>query len=253
MKTPLLVLSLIMASVCFAEDSAPDPLHVLAISKTIGFRHESIPNAIKAFSEMARESNWSITFTEDSSFVEDQVLSRMDAVVLIMTTGDIFSPAQQQSIERFVTSGGGLVGIHSGGTDTEYEWEWFREVIGARFTGHPPVCKGTLIVEDPSHASTRHFESDRVAWEDEFYSFDRSPREDVHVLLSIDESSYDTSNNPWFKGVDLKMGDHPMAWLREIEAGRVFQTALGHTIEIYDDPAFRKHLIGAVQWAGKRE
>jgi uncharacterized protein len=88
-----------------------------------------------------------------------------------------------------------------------------------------------------------------LPWKDEFYSFDRNPRNEVHVLISIDESSYDLTNNPWFEGMDLEMGDHPLVWCREYEGGRVIQTSLGHDVEKYDDPSFRQHLVGAVKWA----
>jgi len=73
------------------------------------------------------------------------------------------------------------------------------------------------------------------------------------VLVSIDEKSYNIDENIWFKNVNIVMGDHPLVWCRSIGSGRSFHTALGHTLEIYDNKTFRKHLAGAVLWAAGKE
>ena len=89
--------------------------------------------------------------------------------------------------------------------------------------------------------------------EDEWYSFDRNPRSNVEVLISIDEASYEVDDNPWFEGVEQRMGDHPLVWYREVGRGRVFQTALGHRPELYADPLFLMHLAGAAEWTALRK
>jgi uncharacterized protein len=251
---PLLFVLILPPSLFASPELVPAaPLRLLVLSKTAGFRHDSIPNAIKAFAEMSRLEQWSVTFTEDAGWVRDDVLGEMDVVVFLMTSGDILDADQESAFQSFIRRGGGFVAVHSGGTDTEYEWPWYRDLIGASFVGHPPVCEGHLVIEDPDHPATRHFDGRMVLWEDEFYSFDRNPREQVHVLVSVDEFTYDVDNNPWFAGVDLRMGDHPLVWCRVFEEARIVQTALGHTVEVYDDPRFRKHLAGAVNWVSHRE
>jgi len=93
-----------------------------------------------------------------------------------------------------------------------------------------------------------------VKWTDEFYTFDRNPRLNTNlaILVSIDEKSYNITENPWFKNVNLVMVDHPLIWCQQVGKGRSFQTALGHTPEIYDNSLFRKHLTGAIQWAAAK-
>lgn len=232
-----------------AEETPKPPLNILAFTKTVGYRHASIPEAIKAFADMANEYNWTVTFTEDNEFFTPAILDRMDVVVFLMSTGDVFNDEQQDAFKAFIQGGGGFFGVHSGGTDTEYEWDWYCKMIGAHFSAHPPVCDCKLIIEDPNHPATRCFESDVVLWNDEIYSFDKNPRKEVDVLVSVDENSYDTDINPWFEGKKIAMGDHPLVWCREFEGGRVIQTALGHEDEKYRDPIFRKHLAGGVHWA----
>ncbi|HSJ61498.1 MAG TPA: ThuA domain-containing protein [Jiangellaceae bacterium] len=68
--------------------------------------------------------------------------------------------------------------------------------------------------------------------------FTDDPRPRVHVLLSVDESTYEAGT----------MGPgHPIAWQHNVGAGRCFYTVLGHPIEAYAEPAFRAHLAGGIR------
>jgi len=190
--------------------------------------------------------------TEDPLYFSEASLDTFDLVVFLQTSGDIFDDTQRQAIENHVMNGGGLLTIHTG-TVTENRWPWFTKMMGATFIGHPPVQQGKLIIEERGHPSTSFFPDTVWVIEDEWYSFDRNPRQDVHVLISIDESSYDVDDNEWFDGVSQRMGDHPMVWYRYAGQGRVFQTALGHPVELYADPLFLKHIRGAIMWTAGRE
>lgn len=250
MKKKLVIIICVLCSFAkvFAENRG---INILVFTKTTDYYHEATPNAIKAFYEIAHEHQWQITFTEDSIFFSDEILRKYDVVVFLLTGGnDLLDEGQKQAFERFIQGGGGFVGIHSA-TVTEYKWPWYGRLVGAYFIGHPPVDEGNLIIENRNYPSTRCFKADTVAWKDEWYSFDRNPRDNdnVKVLVSIDEKSYNIDENLWFKGVDLVMGDHPLVWCQKFDGGRSFQTALGHIPEIYDNKIFREHLTGAILWA----
>src|ERR1051326_8268736 len=47
--------------------------------------------------------------------------------------------------------------------------------------------------------------------------------------------------------------DHPIAWCRLFEGGRVWYTALGHTEASYTEPLFLQHLLGGIQIAAGRK
>jgi type 1 glutamine amidotransferase len=156
-KLFVLITTLVSISIHAAEEAPDMSLNILAFSKTTGFRHESIPNAIKAFAELAQDNHWNITFTEDGEFFEPAILDRMDVVIFLLNTGDVLNAAQRSAFKKFIQSGGGFVGVHSGGTVTESSWEWYQKMMAAEFTAHPPVCDGLLIIEDKDHPATRHF------------------------------------------------------------------------------------------------
>jgi uncharacterized protein len=231
---------------------AQQQINVLVFTKTTDYYHNAVPNAMKAFYEIGHEKKWGLTFTEDSTMFTEAFLQKFDVVVFLLTGGDLLNQEQKLAFKKFIQNGGGFVGVHSA-TVTEYKWKWYGELVRAYFTGHPPVQKGKLIIENKNHPSTKHFNTDTLEWVDEWYSFDKNPRKEVDVLISIDEKSYDIKDNPWFKGVDLVMGDHPLVWCQEFDGGRSFQTALGHEPKIYDNQLMRQHIIGAIEWAAKKE
>ena len=252
MKTilPLLMTFAFLGAALAADSPALVParsINLLVISKTAGYRHQAIPTGIKTLVEIAQEAKWGITTTEDTSLVTPGFLGHFDVIVFLMTTKTIFSPDQKAAIEAFVKGGKGLLTIHTG-ADTEYDWPWYNSQLGAKFLGHPPAQKARLVIEDRSHPSTSFFPLAEWVTTDEWYSFNRDPRPDVHVLISIDESSYNVDDNRWFAGVKQRMGDHPLVWYTQNDNGRVFQTALGHTEEQWADPLYRAHIKGAIEW-----
>ncbi len=222
----------------FAQQGAQ--FRVLVFSKTKGFRHQSIPDGVVALKKLAKENMFDIFTTEDEDFITDDNLKGFDAMVLMSTTGTIFNEQQKNSVQKFVRQGKGVVGIHSA-TDTEYEWPWYTELIGAQFLNHPHNQTLRLNVVDRNHPSTYHLPEQWV-WSDEIYSFQNfNPR--VRVLITADEKSYHPG-----KG----MGDfHPIAWTNEFGGGRMFYTALGHTDWAFLNADFMKHILGGIWWAAK--
>ena len=138
---------------------------------------------------------------------------------------------------EFVRGGGGFAGVHSA-SDTEYDWTWYGQLVGAYFASHPPgVREGRLLVRRADHPATRHLPATWTRF-DEWYDF-RDVQPGSTTLLDIDETSYKTpAENP-------QPSPRPIAWLRDFDGGRSFYTALGHTTESWEDPLFVAHV-----WSG---
>ncbi|HSR25460.1 MAG TPA: ThuA domain-containing protein [Candidatus Eisenbacteria bacterium] len=225
-----------------APDAAPGggtpSLRVLVFSRTLGFRHDSIPDGVAALEALGREHGFGVDSTEDAGRFTPSNLARYRVVVFLSTTGEVLQGAERDALRGFVRGGGGFVGVHSA-ADTLYDWPWYGALVGAYFARHPAVQPAALRVEDASHPSTRGL-PDPWTWTDEWYDFRASPRPEVHVLLAVDESSYHGGG----------MGaDHPVAWYHAYDGGRAWYTALGHVREAYRDPAFRAHLLGGIAYA----
>ncbi len=236
------VLLVIAVSGCAAPTNDDKP-SVLVFTRTTGFRHDSIADGIAALTRVADEREWQLEHTEDAARFTEESLAAFDAVVFLSTTGDVLDETQQAAFERFIRAGHGFVGVHSA-TDTEYDWPWYGELVGAYFKAHPAIQSATV------HREGNHAVLDGVppSWtrDDEWYAFRTNPRAKVQVLLTLEETTYEPG--------DAAMGaDHPIAWLHEFDGGRAFYTALGHTSESYAEPLFMMQLTQGIEWAAGHE
>ena len=216
------------------------PDQVIIFSKTTVFRHDSIEKGVATISSLVQMEGLEPIATEEADIFEGD-LSNVAAIVFLNTTGDVLDANQQAAMEAYIKAGGGFAGIHSA-ADTEYEWQWYGDLVGAYFAGHPAVQPGTIKVADGSHPSTTLL-PDRWERVDEWYNYDRNPRGTVHVLATLDESSYSGGTLGY---------DHPIAWCHEYDGGRSWYTGGGHTIETYDEPLFQEHIKEGILYAAGR-
>jgi len=216
---------------------------VLLFSETRGFRHSSISDALAALQELAESIGIQSEFAGESDGVfTDENLAKFDAVVWVLTSGNVLDSGEQAAFERYIQSGGAYAGIHAA-SDTEYDWPWYGELVGAYFERHPVVQQATQIVENGAHASTAHL---GMSWTrtDEWYDYNANPRGRVNVLLRLDETSYEGGT----------MGeDHPSAWYHNYDGGKSWYTGGGHTKMSYSEPDFRAHLLGGLQYVVSRD
>ncbi|MEV8376233.1 ThuA domain-containing protein [Kribbella sp. NPDC056861] len=216
-----------------------DTFNALIFSKTAGFRHDSIPAGVQAIKDLATANNFTVTATEDAAMFNDTELAKYEVVIWLSTTGDVLNAEQQAAFERYIRNGGGYAGVHAA-SDTEYDWPWYGKLVGSYFDSHPAgTPNATVKVEDHAHPSTADAPT---VWPrtDEWYNYRSNPRGAVHVLASLDETTYTGGN----MGVE-----HPIAWCQDYDGGRAWYTGMGHTIESFADPTFRKHLLGGIKTA----
>ncbi|MEU4192129.1 ThuA domain-containing protein [Kribbella sp. NPDC026611] len=216
-----------------------ETFNALIFSKTAAFRHDSIPAGIQAIKDLATQDGFTVTATEDASVFTDTELAKYEVVIWLSTTGDVLNADQQAAFERYIRGGGGYAGIHAA-SDTEYDWPWYGKLVGSYFDSHPAgTPTATVKTEDHAHPSTAEAPT---TWQrtDEWYNYRTNPRGTVHVLESLDESTYSGGN----MGVE-----HPITWCQDYDGGRAWYTGMGHTIESYADPTFRKLLLGGIKTA----
>jgi hypothetical protein len=199
--------------------AAAEPAHVLIFTETTQFRHtdainQGTPKLRAAFEAAGITSE----HTEDSAIFNDTDLARFDALVMFQTSGDPWTAAEKAAMERYQRAGNGIVAIHNA-TDMRGNYTWWDNLIGALMPGHAntgtsPGPQASVIAEDQVHPSTKHL-PDRWVRGDEWYNFSRNVRGDAHVLLTLDETSYDPGGN--------RMGyDHPISWCKPYDGGRAW-------------------------------
>lgn len=237
---PIIFLSLLFTVESVAQQSA-DKDKILIFSKTEGYRHASIPTGVKAVEKLATDNNMQTYHTEDAEYFTDENLAEYDVVLFLSTTGNILNNEQQEVFESFITNGGGFVGVHAA-ADTEYEWPWYGELVGAYFQSHPHNQEATMTVLDKNHPSTSHLPDEWIRF-DEWYNY-KNINSDINVLINLEESSYEGGKNG---------ENHPIAWYHEFDGGRAFYTGGGHTDESYSEELFMEHILGGIQYVlGKK-
>ncbi len=209
---------------------------ILVYTHTNGYRHSSIETGVATLREIALEAGVSLDQTEDSLQFNPRTLSLYQLVVFLSTTGDVLGPQQEQAFETYIREGGNFMGVHAA-TDTEYDWPWYGQLVGAYFESHPRPQKARLEVTDREHPATAHL-PDIWMHKDEWYNF-RDIRPGIRVLINLDEGSYYGGKNG---------AVHPIAWCHTLSGGRVFYTGLGHGEGTYTDEAFRRHLAGGIRY-----
>lgn len=236
------------------DSFAPDlpPLSrpaVLIVSKTNGYRHDSIAEAVPAIERLVKARGWSSFATENAAVFNSDALAKFDVVVFANASGDIYTADQRAAFQDWIAKGGGFVGLHSAGDGSHPDW-FVRMRGNGRFTGHPgggdQFQPAELIVTDRSHPATRHLPR-RWRWTDEYYSWDAPPAADAHILATLDESSLRLDPR-------YRMGTgHALVWWRCEGRARIFISALGHKAETWADPAHLAMLGGAIGWAARAE
>ena len=211
--------------------------HILVFTKTMGYRHKNISDGVHVLREIGN-GLFVVDQTEDAGAFTEENLKRFCAVIFLSTTGNVLNTEQQKAFEQYIHSGGGFVGIHSA-SDTEYDWPWYGQLVGAWFKDHTKVILATVRREDTTHISTVEF-PDLWRRKDEWYRFRTNPRENVRVLVTVNDQDL---------GEITMNGDHPISWMHEFEGGRAWYTGLGHTKESFFEEDFRRHVRGGIVWA----
>lgn len=241
---PLLSLPVLALIAYFVLSGDSGEINVLVFSKTEQFRHDSIEAGIAAVRALGDQHGFRVDATEDASVFTEASLQAYNVVIFLNTTGDALNDTQQLTFNRFIQAGGGYVGIHAA-ADTEYDWPWYGQLVGAYFQSHPNdpnVREGVIHRASADHISTVHLDE---TWThtDEWYDYQTPPPADATILLNVDETTYKRDDeNP-------ASSPRPIAWAREFDGGRTFYTGLGHTPAVFSDPLFLDHLWGGIQYA----
>ena len=123
-------------------------------------------------------------------------------------------------------------------------WQWFSDFMGGiRWKNYiAPTADGVICVEDKTHPIMKNVPDTVLITKDEWYTYDKSPRPNVHVLAHVDEHSYSPDSS-------IKMGDHPVIWTNEKKAARNVYFQIGHDKSLFQSKGFCQMLKNAMEWA----
>ncbi len=185
---------------------------VLALAEP-GGHHIAYTRAAKPLAErLAADSNFSIQYIQNTDLINEDFLEDFRLFIQLDYPPYAWKPAAEKAFEDYIRSGkGGWIGFHHATLLGEFDGfpmrQWFSDFMGGiRFKDYiADFAKGKVVVEDAAHPVMKGIKNAFWIEKEEWYTYDRSPRPDVHVIASVDENTYSP-------GTAKKMGDHPVIW-----------------------------------------
>lgn len=198
------------------------------------------------------KGNFSITEINNARNITEAYLSQFSLVIQLDFLPYTWPKEAEDAFVKYIEEGrGGWIGFHHATLLGEFDgypmWQWFSDFMGGvRFKNYiAPLANGTLIVEDKQHPVMKDVPASFVVPDDEWYTYDKSPRPNVHVLANVDESSYTPAS-------DIKMGDHPVVWVNESKKARNVYFQIGHSSKLYETEGFTTMFRNAINWTLER-
>lgn len=230
----------------------PHKAKVLVLTER-GGQHGGFTDAgLKWLAAEGAKGNFSITEINNARNVTEAYLSQFSLVIQLDFPPYTWPKEAEDAFVKYIEEGrGGWIGFHHATLLGEFDgypmWQWFSDFMGGvRFKNYiAPLADGTLIVEDKQHPVMKDVPASFVVPDDEWYTYDKSPRPNVHVLANVDESSYTPAS-------DIKMGDHPVVWVNESKKARNVYFQIGHSSKLYETEGFTTMFRNAINWTLER-
>lgn len=231
--------------------AAPLRLRVLAIAESGGI-HKPFVDAAKIWlASESQKQHFAIDYIENTNPVNDEFLSRYSLFIQLNYPPYGWTPVAAAAFERYINQGkGGWIGFHHATLLGEFDgypmWPWFHEFMGGiRFTDYiRTFASATVNVEARDHPVMRNLPQSFTIQDEEWYTWDRSPRPNVRVLAHVSESSYAPDSS-------IKMGDHPVVWTNEHFKAKNVYIFMGHRPEHFQNNNFTLLFHNAIAWAAR--
>jgi type 1 glutamine amidotransferase len=225
---------------------------VLALMES-GGHHVAFTAVAKPWLKRCGEENgFAVDYITNTAPITEELLARYQLVLQLDFVPYGWTPEAKAAFKAYIEQDkGGWVGLHHatllGNFDGQPMWPWFCDFMGAiRFKNYiATFSSGTVRVEDKAHPCMKGVPESFVISKEEWYTYDHSPRWNVHVLASVDESTYSDPSA-------FKMGDHPVIWTNEHFAARNVYIFMGHGPWLFEDKAFTTILRNSILWAAER-
>ncbi|RKQ93231.1 sugar phosphate isomerase/epimerase [Solirubrobacter pauli] len=199
-------------------------------------------DAIKA---LGTANDFLVQDTSDATAFNATNLANYRAVVFLDNKGDLLNAGQETALQNYIQGGGGFVGI-GGAAEAETANTFITGLIGARPDSASPTTASNqvLVAGDRAHPSTRDLPLESTV-SDIWYRWTTRPTGQVHTV-----ARYRAPGAAAGDGTTTGGTDWPISWCRDYQGGRSFYTGLGRTAAAYGQDNLKKHLLGAIEWAG---
>lgn len=240
---------LISALLCHSANAQEPRFRVLTLSENGGHHIRYSEAAQRWLGQLAADSNFVIDHIHTTDSINAEYLGQYRLFIQLDYPPYNWKKEAAAAFTDYIEKGkGGWIGFHHATLLGEFDgfpmWEWFHRFMGSiRFRDYiADFVTGKVKVEDSLHPCMKGLPKEFVIEREEWYTYDKSPRPDVKVLASVDESTYQPSSSK-------KMGDHPVIWTNEKMKARNVYIFMGHSPDLFNNPFYTQLFRNAIFWA----
>ncbi len=230
----------------------PAPFKALVLTERGGQHEAFVAAGLKWLEQTAADNHFTYDVFNKTTPINEAFLAQYQVVIQLNYPPYTWSPESMAAFEKYIAAGqGGWVGFHHATLLGEFDgypmWNWFSDFMGGlRFKNYiASLVTGTVVVEDAKHPCLKGVPASFPVTKEEWYTYNRSPRPNVHVLARVEESSYDPPS-------DIKMGDHPVVWTNEKMKARNVYIFMGHHPDLFQNEAYTTLVRNSILWAAGR-
>lgn len=230
-----------------------EKFRVLAIAEN-GGHHIKYTEAAKVWlAEMAKKHSFTIDYIQHADPIDEAYLDQYQLFIQLDFPPYTWSDKSKEAFQNYIEKGkGGWIGFHHATLLGEFDgysmWDWFSNFMGGiRWKNYiATFASGNVKVEDTKHPAMKGIPSTFLIEKEEWYTYDKSPRDGVHVIASVDESTYSPDS-------EVKMGDHPVIWTNEKMKARNIYIFMGHSPDLFNNSDYKKLFENSILWAAKKK
>jgi type 1 glutamine amidotransferase len=235
-----------------AEPHVKPKFKVLVLAERGGGHESFVAAALLWLNHFAKANHFEYSEINNTQKINAKFLKEYSLFLQLDFPPYMWSDESKAAFEQYIEKGrGGWVGFHHatllGDFDGYPVWKWFSGFMGGiLFKNYiAPTASGTVHVEDSKHPVMKNVSPSFTLHDDEWYTFDRNPRPNVHVLANVDEASYNPPS-------DITMGDHPVVWCNPKMKARNVYFLPGHHASLLQSTDFTTMLGNAILWAAEK-
>jgi hypothetical protein len=150
-------------------------------------------------------------------------------------------PEQGKAVRQFVEAGGAALFLHNtthvGLADPD-----FRHVLGAAYTGHPPIRTFKVKVTNPDHPIAQGVKDFIVTDEQHYMTYDKDPKFVFLQTVNEDGLTYQSYGS-----------SAPGGWAYDYGKGRVCYMSPGHMLSDLWNPEYIRLQQNAVRWITRQK
>lgn len=242
-------LLLVSLFVCCRVHAQAPRFRVLVLAEN-GGHHVAFSEAAKVWlNKLAADSSFAIDYIQNPNSIDSNSLQQYQLIVQLDYPPYGWPAAAEAAFIDYIEKGkGGWVGLHHASLLGEFDgfplWQWFYRFMGSiRFTNYiADFASATVNLEDSTHPALKGVPRSFTIAQDEWYTYDASPRPNVQVLASVDEASYQPKSG-------ITMGDHPVVWTNPHYPARNIYIFMGHSPNLFQNTAWVTLFRNALFWA----